>query len=215
MEASILWFNRALLWHHIKCGMDLWTDYTYPPSSSGKPLISPRKVHVGWEWRQLFLVKPGYVLPNIHLLNYFSYQTMSKDLRTTDRNGQPLRTLGVFSLSLLSGRLWVFCAMIILYHMEDLLEVPAIPCAGSFPSLWGGRWSAPPFTAPGGDSKEEAPGNTSMSARARNCSKGKKNRSSFTYGKETKKKGIKLNFCAIQWPPGDGKESSRSEIKGK
>lgn len=215
MEASILWFNRALLWHHIKCGMDLWTDYTYPPSSSGKPLISPRKVHVGWEWRQLFLVKPGYVLPNIHLLNYFSYQTMSKDLRTTDRNGQPLRTLGVFSLSLLSGRLWVFCAMIILYHMEDLLEVPAIPCAGSFPSLWRGD-DLPPLSRPrGGTAKKKHLGTLPWVQGLGTALREKKKRSSFTYGKETKKKGIKLNFCAIQWPPGDGKESSRSEIKGK
>lgn len=86
--------------------------------------------------------KTRYVLPNIHLLNYFSYQTMSKDLHAMD-----VAYIRVFSPSLLSSRLWFFCATVILYHMEDLLEVPAILCAGSFPTL-GGEMICPPFHGP-------------------------------------------------------------------
>jgi len=61
MESSILWFNQDLLWHHIKCGLEVWIEVLTPFSLLGKPLPSPRKVRVESEQTHVFLVKPGYV----------------------------------------------------------------------------------------------------------------------------------------------------------
>lgn len=108
-------------------------------SLSDKPLNSPIKVRIRWEWTHLFLVKLGLGVSNIHLINCFSYQSVQRLEHHAEygryKNGLQWCRLGVFSLSLLSSRLWIFCATIILYPIEGLLEVPAILCAGSFPML--------------------------------------------------------------------------------